>query len=68
MIMLDIKPGHFKSLKKHLCDASPDMLSILSGALLDQAVALIGLLLFAERIPDFNTETSDFLKVFIICL
>jgi len=68
MIMLDIKPGHFETLKKHLGDTSPDMLPILISALFDKAVALIGLLLFAESVPDFNTVPSNFSEFFIIGL
>jgi hypothetical protein len=68
VIMFDIKPSHFETLKKHLGDSSPNVLSILSSALLDKAVALIGLLLFAESVPDFNTVPSNFLELFIIGL
>jgi hypothetical protein len=68
MIVLDIKSGQFETLIEHLGDTSPDMLPILSSALLDKAVALIGLLLFAESVPNFNTVPCDFLKFFIIGL
>jgi hypothetical protein len=44
------------------------MLPILSSALLDKAVALIGLLLFAKSVPNFNTVPCDFLEFFIIGL
>ena len=43
-------------------------MAILSSALLDEAIALIGLLLFTESVPDFNTIPSYFLEFVIIHL
>ena len=65
VIMLQVKSRELQSLKQHLCNAFPDLSSILCHALFHYGVARVGLLLLTEGVPDLNAVPGNLAKLLV---